>query len=326
MLETPPYVLQNASHSAEMARRGLVASTDQNSAGVGVLSPTDMTVTPGSGMSVSIAPGEAFVPGTLGTALGGRTWYGDTKVTTNGGVILSKNAVGARNAYGRTTQGNYYTFNGSALSIAVAASDPTNPRIDVVGIQVQDSVYSGASNQAIGTIVTGVAAASPVIPTVPANFLILAYVWVPGGTSSIASGNIVSVANSALANPYTCVVQITALQTTTAGNPFTGSAIFDPLSMYTSPTVNLPTAGVWNLTGNVLYQAFTGTPSMAITIGGSTILQTYITSASTTYSGLAMATNWYANAPTTFTYNAENSASGTIYSGGRSYMSAVLVG
>jgi hypothetical protein len=74
--------------------------------------------------------------------------------------------------------GTYTGFNDATLNVAVAASDPTNPRRDLVIFQVRDSNYSGASTDARITVVTGTPAASPVDPAVPVNSLVLARIAV----------------------------------------------------------------------------------------------------------------------------------------------------
>ena len=73
-----------------------------------------------------------------------------------------------------TYQGVYFAENRGSSNIAVAASDPTNPRIDLVVMRVRDSAYSGATDTVAIEVVTGTPAASPVAPTLPDSSLLLA--------------------------------------------------------------------------------------------------------------------------------------------------------
>jgi hypothetical protein len=68
----------------------------------------------------------------------------------------------------------------AAASIAIAASDPTNPRIDLIYLNVAGTVAA----------VTGTAAAIPKPPVLPANGVLLAYVSVAASAINIQSSNI----------------------------------------------------------------------------------------------------------------------------------------
>lgn len=83
-------------------------------------------------------------------------------------------------------QGAYKAGSMVSNTITVAASDPTNPRIDLIVINVNDIGTSG-SDAFIQTI-TGTPAVSPIAPTAPANSLILAQISVPANTTTISSG------------------------------------------------------------------------------------------------------------------------------------------
>lgn len=87
-------------------------------------------------------------------------------------------------------QGAYHAFNDAAVTLTIAASDPTNPRKDLVVLKVQDAAYSGATNAASLAVVTGTPAASPSEPAVPANAIVLALVDVAAGVTSIINANI----------------------------------------------------------------------------------------------------------------------------------------
>jgi hypothetical protein len=163
--QTPPYVIQASSHSAELFRRELQAGM----AAGGIVSPTDLAVTANGtpNMSVNVAAGQVLVPGTLGSSAGLPSGF--------------------------TSQGTYYAYNDATVNLAVAASNPTNPRIDIVVATVQDAQYAGASNNWVLQVITGTPAVSPVVPAAPANSIIFAQVAVAANATTIVSGNITDV-------------------------------------------------------------------------------------------------------------------------------------
>ena len=115
----------------------------------------EFTVTPGSGMNINVAAGNCLVPNTSGS--------------TQGGYLLSMMSSG---------------------SLSVAASDPTNPRIDLVCATVSD--VGSSSSFAEVQIITGTPAASPAAPALPASSITLYQVTVPATATSILTGNIAS--------------------------------------------------------------------------------------------------------------------------------------
>jgi len=86
-------------------------------------------------------------------------------------------------------QGTYICENDGTVNKAIAASDPTNPRVDIVVAKVQDAVYSGATNAWSLAVVTGVAASSPVAPAAPNNSVILYNINVPASATTIINAN-----------------------------------------------------------------------------------------------------------------------------------------
>ena len=160
---TVPTYLQNASHSAAIFR---VAQSAPFTSG-GILSSVELGVTQqGSpNMSVVLGPGRAQIVGTSVSPPAGQTW---------------------------TTQAQYTAYNDANLTLTIAASNPTNPRIDAVYIQIQDSFYSGATNTAVAAVATGTPAVSPAAPAIPANSILIAYVAVAANATSIVTANITS--------------------------------------------------------------------------------------------------------------------------------------
>jgi hypothetical protein len=152
-LRTPPSWLQNGSHPAENDR----LTTQALWATTGIISPTSLAVTQNSpvGMSVIIAGGWAAIVGTT-----------------------------------QANMGTYVGYNDAPTVVAITTANPTNPRIDLVCMTVQDAYYTGALNNVIFQVVAGTPASSPVVPSVPANSIALAEVAVAAGALSITTGDI----------------------------------------------------------------------------------------------------------------------------------------
>jgi hypothetical protein len=96
-----------------------------------------------------------------------------------------------------------------AVTLAAAGASGTN-RYDLVVCQSRgNDLDGGANNDFIFTNVTGTGAGSPVPPAVPAGALILAQIYVPGGSASVTAGNITDLRSGPLAAP---VVQTFAVR------------------------------------------------------------------------------------------------------------------
>jgi len=160
-----PYALQNASHSAALFRQAATAPFSAP----GILGVGELAVTQQSSpnMSIQLGAGRAMVAGTY--------------ITPPSGLNF-------------TTQGMYFVLNDAPVTLTVSAADATNPRIDVVYVQVQDSFYSGSNNQTIAGIVTGTPAASPTVPAVPSNALAIAQISVTANATAIQAANISMIA------------------------------------------------------------------------------------------------------------------------------------
>ncbi|CAB5217913.1 hypothetical protein UFOVP209_30 [uncultured Caudovirales phage] len=119
----------------------------------------------------------------------------DLAVTQNGTPNMSVN-VATGGAFIRGTQsanqGAYHLWNDASLNVTIAASDPTNPRRDLVIAQVRDAYYSGTTRDARITVVTGTAAASPTDPSLSAfpNALVLARIAVAANANQVVTANI----------------------------------------------------------------------------------------------------------------------------------------
>ena len=98
------------------------------------------------------------------------------------------------------TQGSYYGRNAAAVTLAIAAANVSNPRIDTIIVQVQDAEYSGSLKQMAPAVLTGTPTSGATLAnltgaaTVPASSLVIAYVLVPAGATSIVTADIANVA------------------------------------------------------------------------------------------------------------------------------------
>lgn len=149
-----------------------VATSPGTGAG-GILRSTHMAVSQrgaGANMSVDVALGHAYVDGA-----------------------------------DSSTQGGYLVYNDATKNVTIAASDPSNPRYDIVGVRVRDTEYVAGSNDADIVVVQGTPAASPAEPTLPNNFLTLARVTVGAGVTSITNANLVDRRRRIAANGGTLV-------------------------------------------------------------------------------------------------------------------------
>jgi hypothetical protein len=152
-LRTPPSWLQNGSHPAENDR----LTTQALWATTGIIKSTSLQVTPNSpvGMSVRIASGWAAIVGTT-----------------------------------QPNMGTYIGYNDATITAAITTADATNPRIDLVCMTVNDSYYSGSTNNVVFQVVAGTPDPSPVAPALPDNSISLATIAVAAGALSITSGDI----------------------------------------------------------------------------------------------------------------------------------------
>lgn len=89
-----------------------------------------------------------------------------------------------------STQGMYTVVSDAVTNLAIATSNPSNPRIDIVICTVADAGYSGGVNNATFSVVTGTPAGSPVAPALPASSIVLAQVLVGAAVATIVTANI----------------------------------------------------------------------------------------------------------------------------------------
>jgi hypothetical protein len=126
-------------------------------------------------------------------------------------------------------QGLYHVWNDDTVNVAIAASDGTNPRKDLVVARVQDAFYTGATNAFAIEVLTGAAAASPTEPSVPNNCIVLALVDVAAGALSITDANITDRRFSTSGQARAAAVggKLACLSTNRPSSPFAGLEIYE---------------------------------------------------------------------------------------------------
>lgn len=173
-LEAPAYVISASSHSAALFRQTLQGLID----GYGVTDSASLAITQNGtpNMSVNVAAGVIYCPGTLGATSG---FYANSNAQTAYGLPSSM-----------TSQGGYAAYNDATVNLTISAADPTNPRIDLVVASIQDAQYSGSNNQPVLQVITGTPAPSPSAPSAPASSVVLAQIAVAANATSIVTANI----------------------------------------------------------------------------------------------------------------------------------------
>ena len=227
-LRTPPSWLQNGSHPAENDR----LSTQALYATTGIIGTSSLAVTQNGtpNMSVNIAAGWAAI---LGTST--------------------------------STQGVYVAYNDAATNTAITTAPSVNSRIDLVCLTVSDSYYSGVTNAVAINVVAGTVAASPVVPSTPANSIALAQIAVGTNVTSIVTANITDLRVNTTTNLP--VVTLTGTQTLTNKTLTTPiiSSISNTglLTLPTSTDTIVGRATIDTLTNKTLTSPFLTTPSIS---------------------------------------------------------------
>jgi len=225
-LHTPPSWLQNASHPAENDR----LTTQALWATTGIIASASLAVTANSpaAMNVYVADGWAAIVGTT-----------------------------------QADMGTYVAYNDASVLLTITTSNPTNPRIDLICMTVNDSYYTGVTDNVVFQVIAGTPSATPVAPSLPANSISLATVSVAAGATAINTGNITDTRVSVTTN-----LPIGDITGVTAGTGLTGGG--------TSGTVTLAIdSTVATLTGT---QTLTNKTLTSPSISGATLTTSTLTS------------------------------------------------
>lgn len=228
-VHTPPSWLQNGSHPAENDR----LTTQALWATTGIIAPSSLEVTANSpvGMSVLVTSGWAAIVGTI-----------------------------------QPNMGTYVAYNDATVTLTIATANPTNPRIDLVCMTVNDSYYTGATDNVVLQVITGTPASSPVAPSLPANSISLATVAVAAAATTITSGNITDQRVSVTTN-----LPIGDITGVTAGTGLTGGGTSGTVTLAIDSTVATLT-GTQALTNKDLTSGTNTFPSSLATLTGAETL------------------------------------------------------
>jgi hypothetical protein len=254
-----PYAVQGASHGAELFRRAVASALHPGVAALdnargGVVNSGDLAVTAGTGNTLNVAAGQAWIPGTQGA-----------------------------------DQGLYYALASAAVTGMAVTPNASNPLVVLVTASVNDVAYTGnpgvTSNEWDLLITQGTAAASPAIPATPDNSLVLATVLVPTNASAASSytiqAGLSTISGTTLTSngqgvfkvstPYKARMYRNAawtMQTTATAVPF-DTVIYDLFGSLTtgaSAVYTCPVAGYYFVTAGVGAVAAASTDAIIVEI------------------------------------------------------------
>ena len=152
----PPGFLQNRTDHPARELRGMIGALISSA---GIIGVNDLLVAQhaaGANMSVDVAGGQGYIQGTEDP-----------------------------------NQGFYYILNDiTVVNKVIAAAHASLNRIDCVVARIHDTQYSGVTDSWAIEVVQGTPGSVPVAPTLNANSLILAQVYVAAAVTSILNANI----------------------------------------------------------------------------------------------------------------------------------------
>lgn len=235
-LQSLPWAIQGSTHPAEVARN-LTAS-------------------------IFGAPVAAFTNAVGATSAGGAhgvVGSGDLLVAQNGTPNMSVNIAAGRalvragNA-SSILAGAWPVLNDATVNVAIAASDPTNPRIDLVCVQVRDTNYGEAASDDRFFVVTGTPGAVPAVPSLAAtpNALVLAQVAVAAVSTTVL--------NAAITDKRTFATALGGIQRALSAQMPSGASLYNGLGIWNPDTFKFlinttATTGAvppWNLPWGIL--------------------------------------------------------------------------
>ncbi len=128
-------------------------------------------------------------------------------VTEHAGTPNNTVDIAAGGGFAEATEGAsagvYYLYNDATVSVTVTTGNATNPRHDLVIVEVEDSAEAGTPDDAHFVVVAGTAAASPVDPDLQAlgydNYITLARITVPALDTVITNSQITDLRTQAKA-------------------------------------------------------------------------------------------------------------------------------
>lgn len=242
-VEDPPWALQSDSHPASVVRHAAMAFT-----GSGPASFAGGVQATGAGGGHGVASQDSYVVTQSGTP--------GMSVVVSAGIAAIRGTQSAG-------QGVYTVYNDADTTLTIATADGTNPRNDLICLQVRDSAYSGVDNDARLVVVQGTPAASPADPSLSStpNALVLARVRVNALASSITNANITDLRTHSYAHG-------SVVPTMNGARP-SGASLYEGLVIYEQDSNNMYVYDGANWTPLFVKGTYTPTlTAMAIGTGG----------------------------------------------------------
>jgi hypothetical protein len=240
-LHTPPSWLQNASHPAENDR----LTTQALWASTGIVAPTSMAVTANSpvAMNVYVADGWAVVVGDIQPDMGAYVFYNDAPVL-----------------------------------LTITTANATEPRWDLIVATVNDSYYSGSTDNVVYQVIAGTPASSPTVPATPQNSIALAKVYVGAAVLAINPADITDLRVSVTTN-----LPIGDITGVTAGTGLTGGGTSGTVTLAIDSTVALKNIPINAQSGTTYSTVLSDNGSLVTQTNGSVITTTIALNSSVNY-------------------------------------------
>jgi hypothetical protein len=182
-------------------------------------------------------------------------------VTTSSGMVLNV-ASGRVAVPTQNNTGSTLCSSDAVEQVTITAAPPSGQnRYDLVICRPRgNDLDGGTNNDFIFDVVAGTPAATPTIPATPAGTVVLAQVYVPGGSAAVTQANIADVRPGGLTPGAASVARVNGRIRQTAATTLTNASIIPITSMAADPawplkggmTVNnnglrVPVAGLYHV-------------------------------------------------------------------------------
>jgi hypothetical protein len=142
--------------------------------------------------------------------------------------------------------GAYVFYNDAPVLLTITTANATEPRWDLIVATVNDSYYSGSSDNVVYQVIAGTPASSPSVPATPQNSIALAKVYVAAAALAINPADITDLRVSVTTN-----LPIGDITGVTAGTGLTGGGTSGTVTLAIDSTV-ATLSGSQTLTNKIL--------------------------------------------------------------------------